>query len=144
MSVLDKVGDTLSSVSKDVVGKVKSGSDISKIKQQIVYEEERILDFYTQLGKHYYVDKTSNASEQYAKLCQEIDERSERIVRLKKQINSLKGIKICSSCGSVVTNNFLFCGLCGFKLPDEYAEITTNEVENVHANNGALAFSQNR
>ncbi len=143
MGVFDKVGDTLSSVSKDVVNKAKTGSDVNKIKQQIVYEEERITDFYTQLGKIYYTDKSANPTEQYAKMCSEIESRTARVERLKMQINNLKGIKICKNCGSVVANNFTFCGICGTKLPEEVPDEDIQPVEEVSvSNNAPLVFGK--
>lgn len=123
MGVFDKV----TSVSKDVVDKVKSSNDISKIKTQIAYEDDKITDYYIELGKNYYNDKPINASEQYIKICEEIATRLDRIERLNQQINLLKGVKICKSCGAVINDSFLFCGLCGAKLPEINLETTTKE-----------------
>ena len=125
MGMINKVGDTISNVSKDMFDKVKSSTDATKLKQQIVYEEEKIAENYIYLGKSYYALKSSTMSENDLKACDDINVRAARIARLNIQINALKGIKVCPCCNAAITNNFLFCGLCGTKLPEDVVETTS-------------------
>ena len=140
MGVMEKVGETITTTSKDVATKYKFAGDINKIKRQITYEEEKINDFYLQLGKRYYIQNSAKPNdEEYGRLCNEIEVCSARIERLKQEIYVMKGIKVCKNCGAAVNDNFLFCGVCGSKLPDP-----VHSPENVApaSTNGTFAFSQ--
>ncbi len=141
MGVFDKMGDAISNVSKDVVDKVKSNNDIGKLKQQIEYEEAKIYDGYIELGKDLFENKPENISEAAQKVCTDIDARLSRISRIKIQINDIKGIKICPACGATITNNFLFCGLCGAKLPDSTNELSKENSLSPAKKPDGLAFA---
>ena len=143
MGIFEKVGETISVTGKDVATKAKYAGDISKLKQQIIYEEEKITDYYTELGKKYYSDNNSNQNDKYAQLCKEIETGTARIERIKQHIYSMKGVKVCKNCGAVVNDNFLFCGVCGTKLP-EAAEPHVEESNSISASNNSFAFSQSK
>jgi len=141
MGVFDKMGGAISNVSKDVVDKVKSNNDVGKLKQQVEYEEAKIYDGYIELGKDLYENKPEKMSEGAQKVCADIDARLSRISRIKIQINDIKGIKICPSCGATITNNFLFCGLCGAKLPDSTNELSAESTSAPAKKPDGLAFA---
>ena len=142
MGVFDKMGGAISNVSKDVVDKVKSNNDIGKLKQQIEYEEAKIYDGYIELGKSFYENRAAKMNDAAEKICAEIDARLSRISRIKIQINDLKGIKICPECGATITNNFLFCGLCGAKLPESTDELNKQAVDVHPQKPDGLAFAE--
>ena len=49
--------------------------------------------------------------------CEDIDTRKRRIKKMKFELQSLKGVKVCPKCQSEVMDKFQFCGVCGAKLP---------------------------
>ncbi len=145
MGVFEKVGDTISSTSKDVVNKAKFAGDVTKIKKQITYEEEKVIDFYTQLGKSYYNDNSEHPDSRYSNLCNEVEICIARIERLKQQIYSIKGVKVCKNCGAVVNDSFLFCGVCGTKLPETSTDEVPEQQSSIsQAGKSTLAFSQGK
>ncbi len=111
MGIFDKFTDASKSASE----KAKSMSDSGNLKRKIVYEEERILEILTDIGKAYY--KNPNDTDELKDLCEDIDTRKRRIKKMRFELQSLKGVKICPNCQSEVMDKFQFCGACGAKLP---------------------------
>lgn len=117
MGFLDKIGGA----GKAVSDKSKSVSDAGNIKNKIAYEEERIVEVLTDIGKEYYKScykKSSGDVSHLNSLCEDIDARKKRIVKMKLELSQLKGYKICTKCGAKQTSDNMFCGKCGSKLPD--------------------------
>lgn len=54
MSFIDKLGDSIVSMSKDVGQKAKEASGIAKLKLDIRIKQEYVKEQYAQLGKVYY------------------------------------------------------------------------------------------
>lgn len=143
MGVINKAGDTLSNVGRGVVDKVKASTDLNKLKQQIVYEQQKISESFEEIGRNYYKEKPVHVAPENVKLFGDIDSRLQRIERLKVQMNELKGIKVCTECGATITNNFLFCGICGARLPVSQPEpLNESTSDTVLQNSDALAFAK--
>ena len=51
MGILNKIGEAASSASRNVNEKTKNMSDTSNLKRKILYEEERIVEIFTDIGK---------------------------------------------------------------------------------------------
>lgn len=113
VSILDKIGD----VSRGASDKAKSISEANNLKRKILYEEERIVEIFGDIGKKYY--KTRNEDPEGLKaLCDDIDTRRRRIRKMRYELNGIRGYKICPQCSAEVNERFQFCGRCGARLPD--------------------------
>ena len=113
MSIIDKLGD----VSRGVSGKTKSLAETGDLKNKILYEQERINEICTDIGKKYYKNPEGDPAE-LKELCDDIDQRRRRIKKMEFKLNSLKGRKVCTKCGREVAENMSFCGYCGTKMPE--------------------------
>ncbi len=114
MGILDKV----TSVAKGNADKSgKPTVDVGNLKTKILYEEERIVEIFTEIGKKFYKDPDGD-HDKLKELCEDIDSRRRRIIKMKFELNQYKGYKICLQCGTRLTDKFQFCGKCGAKLPD--------------------------
>lgn len=109
--------DKLSGATKGVSDMSKSASDTSNLKKKIAYEQERIQEVMLEIGKHYY----SNPKGDYSALCADIDDRKRRINSMKNELQAIKGVRVCSKCGTKFDEKytFEFCGKCGTKLVSE-------------------------
>ena len=141
MGILNKFND----VSKGVNDKAKSISEANNLKIKILYEEERIVEIFTDIGKKYY--KNPNEDPNVLKvLCDDIDTRRRRIKRMRYEFNQIKGYKICPKCGAEVNDKFQFCGVCGARLPDvddeDFSSLESNDYYTVSSNNFFDADSQ--
>lgn len=116
MAFFEKVGETISSRSKDVAKKVKNMADVSKINSQIASEEERINSLYKKIGIKYYDINKDTDSDAFIEDLHEITKAKQRIEEFRKEANVIKGIIICTNCGGEVPFNTTFCGSCGAKV----------------------------
>lgn len=115
MSVLNKIGNAVSDANRNINAKTKSMSDASNLKRKILYEEERIVEIFTEIGKIYY--KTPENVDELKMLTDDIDTRKRRIKKMRFELQTKKGFKICPNCQAEVQEKFMFCGVCGAKLP---------------------------
>ena len=109
--------DTIGSVGKGASEKAKNVSEANNLKRKILYEEERIVEIFTDLGKKYYKNPDGDPSE-LKLLCDDIDQRRRRIKKMRYELNGIRGYKICPKCDAEVNERFQFCGRCGARLPD--------------------------
>lgn len=115
MGIFNKITDVAGDVSRNVNEKTKNMSDTSNLKRKILYEEERIMEIFADIGKTYY--KTPENVDEMKALCDDIDTRKRRIKKMRFELQGLKGVRVCPKCQSQVQEKFQFCGVCGEKLP---------------------------
>ena len=112
MGIFDKVGETINTTAD----KAKSISELGNLKKRLQYEEERIEEIFSEIGKKYFEEPVQN-KKLLDSLCEDIVTRQKRIKRMNFELNELKGIKVCEHCGTQIDEKFMFCGVCGAKLP---------------------------
>lgn len=115
MSVFNKIGNAVSDANRNINEKTKNMSDTNNLKRKIVYEQERIVEIFTEIGKIYY--KTPENVAELKNLVDDIDTRKRRIKKMNFELQTKKGYKVCPNCQSEVQEKFAFCGVCGAKLP---------------------------
>lgn len=125
MGILDKFND----VSRGVNDKAKNISEANNLKRKILYEEERIVEIFTDIGKKYYKNPDEDPNV-FSVLCEDIDTRRRRIKKMRFELNQIRGYKICPKCDAAVNDKFQFCGACGARLPDPEDEDFTSLEEN--------------
>ena len=112
MGILDKV----SGAGRNVSDKTKNMSELSNLKRKIQYENDRIMEIFSDMGQSYY--KNPEDLDTLKSYCDDIDTRRRRIKKMKFEYQTIKGYKTCPKCGAEVMEKFQFCGVCGSKLPD--------------------------
>lgn len=92
--------------------------EITKINYKINVAEGAIDRLYLELGTKVYEDyKNSNElSEELKSICDAIDNKFFEIGTLKNQIDEIKEVQACKSCGSKNSLASKFCSGCGEKL----------------------------
>lgn len=113
MGIIDKFNDA----QRVVAEKSKTASEVSNLKRKILYEEERIVEIFADIGKKYYKNPNDDPAS-FKVLCDDIDTRRRRIKRMRYELNNIKGYKICPKCDAEVNDRFQFCGRCGARLPE--------------------------
>lgn len=116
MAFFNKLGDTLSSVGKDVVKKAKDLTDSTKYTSQIASEENKIAALYQAIGKEYFNEYGTDESAPYADYISEIKQHIAKIEKLKKLLQELKGVTLCPVCNKEIPTAALFCPSCGAKI----------------------------
>jgi ribosomal protein S27AE len=130
--------EAIGSVGKGASDKAKNISEANNLKRKILYEEERIVEIFTDIGKKYYKNPDSDASE-LKTLCDDIDQRRRRIKKMRYELNGIRGYKICPKCDAEVNERFQFCGRCGARLPDiedeDFLSLEPNDYYTESSNN---------
>ena len=133
MSFFDKISETLSKGSKNILDKTKDLTDIAKLNGQISSEENKIRDAYIALGKAYYKKYRNNSDVAEAVQFEVIANAEIAIAKYKTEIQAIKKVTICHNCGAEVASDALFCPRCGAKKENAKEEgSNTAEYEGKH------------
>ncbi|BCN31434.1 zinc ribbon domain-containing protein [Anaeromicropila herbilytica] len=129
MDFFEKLGDTISSKSKQVAQKAKDLAEISKLNGQVSTEEDVIKNAYIAIGKMYYEVCKEHPEDEYAIEVEAIKNANEKIKALQEQIHQLKGIINCTVCGAEIPVDASFCSSCGVKVEKVEVESFEGVVE---------------
>ena len=113
----------------DMVNKAKEAIDVaSKKTGEVVNTQKQKFDIasleskrakdYAVLGEIYYNKIKDGAveDENISELVLAIKEKSEKIEKLKAEVNSAKNKRICPKCGAAIEQTSNYCNACGAKL----------------------------
>ena len=115
MAFMERMGDTLLSMGKDVSQKAKDMSGIAKLKLNIRSKEDFVKEQYMEIGKAYYERHRGEDVLEKAQF-EQIDEALEAIAQMELQILELKKARRCPNCGMEASETAEFCSNCGAKL----------------------------
>lgn len=123
--MLSKAKDAIDVASKktgEVVNTQKQKFDIASL------ESKRSKDFAV-LGEIYYnkIKDGECDDENISELVLAIKEKSDKIDKLKAEINSAKNKRICPKCGAAIDQISNYCNACGEKLFYDSEEDKTEE-----------------
>ncbi len=128
MDILERIGDTIVSVSKDVSQKAKDASGIAKLRLDIKSKENFIREQYLEIGKLYYEKHKGEDVEEQVQF-DRIDEALEAIEEMQQQILVLKGARKCPDCGAQAADTAEYCSVCGAKLSIVVEDLPYEEVK---------------
>lgn len=113
----------------DMVNKAKEAIDVaSKKTSEVVNTQKQKFDIaslenkrakdYEVLGEIYYnkIKDGTVEDENVSELVLAIKEKSEKIEKLKAEVNSAKNKRICPKCGAAIEQTSNYCNACGAKL----------------------------
>lgn len=125
MAFFDKISETLSKGSKNIIDKTKDLTDIAKLNGQINSEENKIRDAYIALGKAYYKKHRISPDAADAVQFEVIANAEIAIAKYKTEIQTIKKVTICHNCGAEIPADAMFCPRCGAKKGAAPAEEET-------------------
>ena len=124
----------------DVVNKAKEAIDVaSKKTGEVVNTQKQKFDVasleskrekdFAVLGEIYYnkIKDGEAQDENISELVLSIKEKSEKIEKLKAEVNSAKNKRICPKCGAAIEQTSNYCNACGEKLFYDSEEDKTEE-----------------
>lgn len=127
MDFFSKLGDKISSTSKDVAKKAKEVAEVANLNSQINTKESTIKSTYVEIGKYVYENLKEDAPAEIAEKFEAIDALMAEIADIKKSIQVLKGVQVCPGCGKDVESGAAFCPGCGSKMPEPVVEEVATE-----------------
>lgn len=126
----DGLGEAITKTARELGGRAETFYETQKMKNRISGEERQIQKIMAEIGKiiyRRYLDGTPLEDSQKM-LCEQIDQRMEKIARYKESLAGVKGRKICPSCGSSVDGSASFCPHCGAACPTRETEAEAGDV----------------
>lgn len=120
MGFLDDLDQTITGWGQNALKKTRDMTDTVKIQSTISNLENRKKDALTELGRIIYETfKTygGNPNEEELHVIELLNQIEQEIEQYEKQLQVVKGVKICPNCHSEMPTNSMFCSNCGFKMP---------------------------
>lgn len=121
MEIIDKIGGTIASVSRDATQKAKDLSEIAKIRMDIHSKQDYIAKLYQEMGKAYYEKHKNDNEPKYGQVML-IKEAEEVIDELNEQLGVIKGTQKCPECGQEMPLEADYCSKCGVRLSVVFEE----------------------
>lgn len=129
MSLFDEMGQKISTADEGAMGMERSFDDTASLNTALSEEEKKIDDLYTQTGKLYYALHSQDYEEDFDALIVSITSSCEKIESIKKQIQDIKAVKRCESCGAKVPNDSSFCNACGSPLKTDETVLDEGKIK---------------
>lgn len=126
----DGLGTAISRTARELGGKAENLYESQKMKNRIAGEERQIQKIMAEIGRIIYKRYLDGAPLEDAQkiLCEQIDQRMDKIADYKEGLAGVRGRKICPSCGSSVEGNASFCPHCGAVCTVREAEEDAGDV----------------
>lgn len=130
MSFVDNVINTTKNVAATAGKKTDEAIKISKLKLRSTQLNSDIKNKNEKLGALVYDMAKSGEKDTKAfdALVAEIDAVNTELADIEKQLDSLKGVVACPSCGAKTADDNTFCPKCGAKLPEKPASEAESDV----------------
>lgn len=128
MSYFEKIGNSISSKSKEIVQKAKDASEVSSLNSIIKTETQKIELNYKMMGKLYFEKYGSAPAEEFSEAVNAIKESTMKISQTQEMIKKIKTKRCCPNCMAPFKNGSQFCSKCGTKLVIEQEMPKTADV----------------
>lgn len=127
MDTIDKIGETLTSASKDIAKKAKDLVDVNTVRTAMNDQKRIICKAYERIGEQYYKEHVEAGAHEYEVEFEIIGEATAKLKELSEQLRVLKKINVCTECGATVSMDAVFCSKCGVRLKHEEPVHATEE-----------------
>lgn len=129
MDFFEKLGETISTKSKDVAKKAKEVAEVVSLNAKISTQEDIIKKTYAQIGQKYYEKYKEDSFNEFGAEFDIINHAMEEIQHLQDEIQTIKNTKICPKCKEEVPTDSAFCSKCGaqFEVETPSSDETSEE-----------------
>lgn len=133
MGFFDRVRGTVEEAGKNITTVASDNIEIVKCNSAIRACDAKIREIYTEIGERYYKSDEDVTKEEFSDLFKKIQNQENEKDGLKKKLQDLKGVEICSSCGREVSRGSKFCEWCGFPVEAKKASNSRMVCPKCHA-----------
>ena len=126
MDIFNKIGDTITSTGKDLAKKAKDIVDVGTVKANISDQKKVIRKAYERIGEAYYKEHVDAGEHAYEIEFEVVGEANAKLKELYEQLNTLRKVCVCSSCGATLPDDSEFCNKCGIKLHKKVVDVEIN------------------
>ena len=128
MAFIDDISSKITRTGQSAINKTKTMAEVARLNSQISEQERKINNGYFQIGKLYYSLHGENYEPDFAILMEAVREAERAIADCKRQIQVVKGVKLCENCGAENPSAGVFCSTCGSPLPQPVIPMDPNMV----------------
>ena len=144
MSFWDNLKTGINGAANYTVKKTGEITGTAKIRMDIRAKNTALAKKYETIGRAYYRHEKGVGEDHEAVIAAaiaEVDALKEEIAALRQEMAKLQGCVICPACSAQISDQSVFCPLCGVKLPEKPVEeepaeecsCETDETENDEA-----------
>lgn len=119
MSCFGKIGNSISSKSKELSQKAKAFSETSSLKNILKAEQSKLDTNYKMIGKLYFEKYGECPAEEFAESVDAVKESLNKISETQEQIERIRNRNCCPNCGAQFKIDAVFCSKCGTKVREE-------------------------
>lgn len=119
MSYFEKIGNTISSKSRELVSKAKAVSETSSLNNIIKAEQQKIDTNYKMMGMIYFEKYGNTPSEEFKESINAVKMSMKKIEETQEQINKIRSRNCCPGCGEHFKSDAVFCSKCGARVREE-------------------------
>lgn len=122
MSYFEKIGNSISSKSKEIASKAKAFSETNSLNNMVKAEQNKIDANFRIIGKLYYEKFGNSPDEDFAEAVEAVNNSRCEIDKINEQIKKIKSRNCCANCGAPFKNDAVFCSKCGERVKQEVEE----------------------
>ena len=117
MGLFEDFGKKVKDAGQKSVQKTREISEISRINTLISQAESDMYRIYYSIGKTYVSLHRDDSEEALKSMVSSVINLESEKEEYKKQIQLIRGIRLCSHCGAELLNGSQFCSSCGVPVP---------------------------
>lgn len=119
MPFFEDIGRKLTNVGQGVAQQTKNIADTSRLNGAVSEKERRLAQLFQNVGQAYYQRHVQDPAAEERETLNEITLLHQEIEQCRREINQLKGLAICPTCGAGVPVQAAFCNACGTRMPPQ-------------------------
>ncbi|MCC8120395.1 MAG: zinc ribbon domain-containing protein [Oscillospiraceae bacterium] len=116
MAFLNNLGKKITDAGQGVAQQTKNFTDVARLNSTISDKEKSISQLYAAIGKNYYDQHKNDEESPEKEKLEQITALLAEIDQCRTQIQEIKGVAVCPSCGAEVAQGAAFCSACGANL----------------------------
>ena len=115
---IDNLKKNFKDVTDKTVKKTNELTAIAKLNVAIKSEESKLSDCYKSIGRLFYTAERDNLdnTEEIATYIMQADKIKANIAGYQKELAVLRNIVVCEGCNNEISNEAIFCPICGLKV----------------------------
>ena len=114
----DDLSAKLTKTGQKTMQKANDLADITKLNMRTGELNKAIQELYAKVGEQYYALHREQPEEALASLCGEIDAANQELEQIRADVQRIRQIKVCPSCGYENPSDASFCCKCSAALPE--------------------------
>lgn len=119
MSYFKKIGNSISSKSKELIKNARAASETNSLNNIIKAEQLKIDTNYKMMGKLYFDNYGDSPAEEFAAAIKLVKASMEKIDETKEEIEKIRRRNCCPNCGNRFKPDAFFCSKCGTRIKEE-------------------------